>query len=246
MKETIKNLNEIRLLKDLGNNTTDFVVPLSNNNIRSDSFSGSVEVVFRDLECRLVELIREHSDCHVFGCVAWLTSPRILTALKKCRSVQIVVQKEDFLRPDSDNQNNYTNKLRDMYQSLPTMESRFDMKYGVDRLSTMCKWGVEPVMCAGNYNEVKSPAFPRMHNKFITFCRPTFDDSLYKGVAVWTGSFNFTNNATNSLENALILQANEGDQIIESYVKEHHQIYSISELLDWEHKWVCPEYRIGS
>jgi hypothetical protein len=38
----------------------------------------------------------------VIGCIAWLTNTKIIQALRKVdQGVQIIVQKEDFLRPDS-------------------------------------------------------------------------------------------------------------------------------------------------
>lgn len=57
-----------------------------------------VEVVFNKLEDRLIGLLRECDA--VFGCVAWVTSEPILRALAKKQAVSLIVQKEDFLRPD--------------------------------------------------------------------------------------------------------------------------------------------------
>lgn len=91
---------------------------------------------------------------------------------------------------------------------------------------------------------------PRMHNKFIVLCRceqvPHEDDlgpNPYHPYAVVTGSFNMSNNATNSLENIVIIN----DRIIAAaYAREHATIYGISEPLDWEKPYVKPEYRIGT
>jgi hypothetical protein len=57
------------------------------------------EVLFRNLTEKLIEQINA-ADA-VFGCVAWLTSIPVLDALATKKAVGIVVQKEDFLRPDS-------------------------------------------------------------------------------------------------------------------------------------------------
>ena len=60
---------------------------------------------------------------------------------------------------------------------------------------------------------------------------------------VWTGSFNFTNNAERSFENAVVL---EEPSIVQAYFKEFQQIAALSEPLDWESEWVEPEWRIGT
>lgn len=59
--------------------------------------SGSVIAHFEDIEGRLVEFI--HESTAIVGCVAWLTSVPVLRALQG-RPVNLIVQKEDFLRPD--------------------------------------------------------------------------------------------------------------------------------------------------
>jgi hypothetical protein len=72
------------------------VQPLADPSTRSAD--GSVEVVFRHIERRLITELS--SATIVVGCVAWLTSRPILEALAQTQGVSIVVQKEDFLRPD--------------------------------------------------------------------------------------------------------------------------------------------------
>jgi hypothetical protein len=101
----------------------------------------------------------------------------------------------------------------------------------------------------GNHNSNKNPAFPRMHNKFLVFCRvdilreKTYPEVDIVPYAVWTGSFNFTMNATMSLENALVLW---NRAIAAAYYDEWQQILSLSEPLDWESNWCEPEWRIGT
>ena len=74
-----------------------------------------IEAYFDDLEGNLIEKILQHKEGIIFGCVAWLTSEKILAALAQCNNVQIIVQKEDFLRPDMDSKFNWNNKIRSMY-----------------------------------------------------------------------------------------------------------------------------------
>ena len=107
---------------------------------------------------------------------------------------------------------------------------------------------LDPIRCVGNHNSDKKPAFPRMHNKFIIFCvkipsSGDFEENNYFKYAVWTGSFNFTKNASNSFENALYVT---DQNIVNAYFEEYGQIAALSEPLNWEHDWIEPEFRIGT
>lgn len=208
----------------------------------------TVEVVFKNLEPRLLEIIKEYENGAIFGCVAWLTSIPILKSLSKCNNVQIVVQKEDFLRPDlnQSKQNNWKKELRDHYGALNCKLERHLFREPMGLLSFACDPTVDPVRCVGNHNSEKTSAFPRAHHKFLVFCK-IVNEIEYKPVALWTGSFNFTKNATNSFENALYFTEITGtNPIINAYLNEHHQIFALSEKLDWENDWVTPEFRLGT
>ena len=100
----------------------------------------------------------------------------------------------------------------------------------------------------GNHNRDKKPAFPRMHNKFLVFAKVTSGETehepkIIEPYAVWTGSFNFTKNATNSLENALYITE---QLIVNAFFNEYGQIAAMSEPLDWISDWAEPEWRIGT
>ena len=104
-------------------------------------------------------------------------------------------------------------------------------------------------MCVGNYNEDKVAAFPRAHHKFLVFCKVDHTNFKldYEAVGVWTGSYNFTNNATYSFENSIYMEDMSGkNKILNAYLEEHHSIFKLAEELDWEHNWICPRYRIGT
>jgi phosphatidylserine/phosphatidylglycerophosphate/cardiolipin synthase-like enzyme len=60
---------------------------------------------------------------------------------------------------------------------------------------------------------------------------------------VWTGSFNFTKNATYSFENAIV---SRDRNLVAAYFSEFSQLAALSEPLDWEVEWVAPEWRIGT
>ena len=199
----------------------------------------SVSVYFRDLEERLIDCIGKYDA--VVGCVAWLTNERILDALSKVECA-IVVQKE-----------NWNNRLRLMYDNLNFSLDRYWVGGVISNMSVACDPTIQGVRCVGNYNYEKKPAFPRMHNKFLVFCE-TYEgadneedgDFHPPGIipkCVWTGSFNLTQNAVLSLENAVILRQPE---IANAYFNEWLQIEAISEPLDWESHWCAPEWRIGT
>src|SRR5687767_8306111 len=79
-----------------------------------------IEVVFRNHHDRLLTLVSEYP--YVLGCVAWLSDTRILDALASCRGVSILVQKEDFLRPDLDGASDFALTLRRAYDRLEAVE----------------------------------------------------------------------------------------------------------------------------
>src|SRR5688572_9052861 len=71
---------------------------------------GSATVYFKQIEERLLSHIAK-ADV-VVGCVAWLTHHRVLRALGRKIAVSIIVQKEDFLRPDGEVNRHWKKQLR--------------------------------------------------------------------------------------------------------------------------------------
>jgi hypothetical protein len=207
----------------------------------------TTSVFFRNLEEELIQLILKAQV--VIGCVAWLTNERILQALSKVKGVSIIVQKEDLLRPDIASDYRFAEKLRVLYQALPgTLDRQYDFDTILSQLNYCTDGSIEAVRCVGNYNQDKSPSFPRSHHKFVLFCDYEDDedgqcDSHIRPYAVWTGSYNFTKTAGESFENALVLREEE---IIQAYYHEYSQIAALSEPLNWETPWCAPEWRIGT
>lgn len=206
--------------------------------------SCSVEVYFSDLENVLVSKIKKSEA--VVGCVAWLTSKPILLALAE-RDVSIVVQKEDFLRPDGMSRG-WKSDLQKLYH-LPRKNGSYMERHWFPLLNEVSYGGgsdIGPYRCVGNHNTDKNPAFPRMHNKFLVFCRWNSDPKEFPELMpyeVWTGSYNMTHNATQSLENAVSITS---PSIAYRYFREWIDILSVSEPLDWESEWSQPEWRFGS
>ena len=226
-----------------------------------------IEVIFRNQKEKLLELISDYP--YVLGCVAWLTDFDILSEMSKMDHVSIIVQKEDFLRPDLNSSNRFTEKLRRAYSLLPTDFYRHSVDGLVSDLSMAGCPTIDPVRCMGNHNSDKNPSFPRMHNKFLVFTEniPIYDDvpstfgyaaedysadgkldlpkllGVSDTACVWTGSYNISHTATKSLENAVVIRDQD---IAQAYFNEWSQIMALSEPLDWESEWVAPEWRIGT
>ena len=242
------NLNDLEIIVEYENNhrLNDYSLQLANANFKK------CEVYFKNLETKLVSKIHAFRDGAIFGCVAWLTSPKILEALAECKHVQIVVQKEDFLKPDLDSteSNDWQIRIKRLYEKLKCDLIQFEFRKPICELSICGELGVEPVRCVGNYNFEKRPAFPRSHHKFLVFCKLNKPSSrfTYEPIAAWTGSFNFSLSGTRSFENAIYLEASNGyHPVMNAYLNEHHQIFALSESLDWGTEWTAaPQYRIGT
>jgi hypothetical protein len=224
-------------------------VPLDNTPMSAKACG--VTAFFGNLESHLCNAIR--SADFIVGCAAWLTNRRILKALSKPKwGCQVIVQKEDWLRPDIDYDRNeqWKRALRDLYDGLRCDIDRYPFwgSLGMPGLSELSHCDEVGVRCAGNHNSARSPAFPRMHHKFFVMCDVEVDDEFHMptkiiGRSVWTGSFNPTANGTKSRENAVLISS---DEIAQAFLREWFQVYAISEPLDWESEWCQPEYRIGT
>lgn len=216
----------------------------------------AVYAYFRDIEFQLVNRIGE-ADM-VVGCVAWLTNERVIDALSRVKhGVALVVQKENYLRPDRGRpaEVEFGRKLRGLYGRLKMPFGRDRFPGVVGRLSEDRDQTLDPVRCAGPFNYTKDPASPRMHHKFLVFCRmgPTrFDDPRgrfdapylpIEPYAVWTGSYNFTQNGSRSIENALLIK---DERIARAFYDEWGQMEAISEPLDWSSGACDPEWRVDA
>ena len=214
--------------------------------------SGNVKVYFDNLERELCGHIAAAD--FVVGCTAWLTSTAVLTSLSKPRhGCQIVVQKEDFLRPDAgDSGYSWARSRRKLYDGLVC---RYDRQFlpGVADLLDYCHDGTTAaVRCAGNHNRDRKPTHPRMHHKFLVFCHAAekhsretdgFLDEMAIPYAVWTGSFNPTHNGSRSRENAVYIA---DAAVANRYAYEWAAVFAISETLDWTDPWCSPEWHVGS
>lgn len=234
MSGSVDNLNLLTVRED-----GDTLPP---DRLRPDiSGQNGTEVYFQNLETKLIERIREYPV--VVGCMAWLTNDAILTELANRDAVSVIIQKEDFLRPDSGNWS--TKHLRLAYSKLRGFDD-YQAMAGYNYCSAPDR---EAVRCVGICAE-RSKTPPRMHHKFLVFCNyephpdlEGYGNGAYSPQAVWTGSFNATHNGTRSLENAVLLRDPE---VARGFYNEWLHVLGLSEELDWTSPYVSPEYRFGT
>lgn len=230
--------------------------------LATSSSHALVEAHFMHWKEALIRRIKEAEA--VIGCIAWLTDPAILDALSSCSAVSILVQKEDFLRPDGSDAslNTFRDRLTSQYRKLKPLDwQSLGGTHVADLLYGVCEHRFEiidsAIRCVGNHNTDRSPAFPRMHNKFLVFGRliPTgeeYDDVDFKpdhrtqrfeSTGIWTGSCNFSSNAGRSFENAVYIE----DQAVQNAFRdEWAQIMMFSEPLNWKCSWASSDLRFGS
>ncbi len=232
---------------------------------------GTTRVFFKGLEDHLIRLIQE-ADI-LLGCVAWLTSEPILEALSKKKGVSIIVQKEDFLRPDLVPDNNWSRRLRQLYESLPRRLDWRDFSGPLGMLASETDPIIDPVRCVGNYNTNKQPACPRSHHKFVLFCRATenctckscqgrkkffievmkefcdCDHCLkYEDHMMHIRPYAAWTGSFNFTRNAVMSFENAvvlyDTKIVDAFYEEYSQIAALSEPLDWTKPWIDPQWRI--
>lgn len=199
---------------------------------------GTITTHFGDLADPVVDFIRG-SDA-VVGCVAWLTATPILEALSEVETA-IVVQKEDFLRPDQGQTDSWRQTLRKSYGAITNGFARYQFPYPFGMMNYAGDSTVDPVSCVGNHNTDRRAAMPRMHHKFLV--RVAQVDHGIVPSAVWTGSFNFSKNGGNSFENAVEIRDVD---VAQQYLNEFSRVAALSEPLNWSRDWVTPQYRLGS
>lgn len=213
--------------------------------------AGSVECYFKNLESVLIRKIHE-ADI-ILGCIAWLTNFKILKALSKKEGISIIISKEDFLKPDINSKSDWKNKLSKYYNSLPYGIDRYMNFFVHNKHTTIRVQGmsycsspeIDPIRVVGYSNTEKLPAFPRSHHKFLIFCNKKENKMgmAVNAYGLWTGSYNLSQNAERSFENAIYTTMGK---IIEAYLMEWGQVAALSEKIDWDSDWVAPEWRIGS
>ncbi|MGF1747166.1 phospholipase D-like domain-containing protein [Vibrio cionasavignyae] len=250
-----------RNLNELTKKYTDMVgeeMEVSSNQLNDFSMENisdvdDVSVYFKNIENEIVKKISE-ADV-IVGCVAWLTSEPILEELCKKDGASIIVQKEDFLRPDSGQVQANKTLLQRLYNSVNEVIFNYDFyseggcALGVqqkgrlmysERDASRHYFGFR---CIGQMKSEDEYTLPRMHHKFLVFCRridetKSAESSNLKPYAVWTGSYNMTANATHSLENGMYIKS---ERLSQQYFQEWKELIMVSEPLDWESEYCAPD-----
>lgn len=176
---------------------------------------GATQVVFINIKQFLISKINKWP--HFVAAMAWLTDFDILDAMKG-KGLGIAIQKEDFLRPDMDMPNDWQILLRNAASPFGCMQRS---EYGINCPAYRLGYN------GGSHGECRCVGLadkeqqsrPNMHHKFIVFgdFEGTDDDRIFKPRAVWTGSYNFSVNATKSLENGVYI---EDERIAQAYYHE--------------------------
>lgn len=174
------------------------------------------QVYFNDIASVLVAHILEAE--YVYGCVAWLSHADVLTALKQKKSL-IIVQQEDWKSPAR-------SKAFQSYSELTPIPFEY-LNLLDPKLNRTKATYASPAVRAIGSPEGSANSHPRMHHKFLILEKPN-------GIrGVWSGSFNMTHNATNSLENAMFVT---DEHVVKAYQEEFMNLFRISGELSevWE------------
>ena len=180
--------------------------------------SGSVTVHLGDVATPLAAFL--HDSESVVGCVAWITSTRLVDELLG-KPVSFIVNKEFSLRKTDTkpaatrNQANLarlTGGLRRRDFAAPLNHPAADNDV------------IDPVRCSGQTPSAKYGNSPLLHHKFVVRL------SAGKPVAVWTGSFNFTRGAESNFETAI--EVND-PAIAAAYLAEWERVAAVSEPLEF-------------
>jgi hypothetical protein len=180
----------------------------------------------------------------VVGCVAWLTNYRILCALAPKTFCSIVMQKEDWLRPDYDGQHP-ARQNPSLYLGENTL-TRYDFS-GLSGLSFATSPQLDRFRVLGFADPKNRPV---MHHKFLVGGRlrepsqrggEDIVDSFIPQ-SVWAGSWNMTRGSTRNLDSAIVL----GAGVARVYYQEWLDVIAHSEPLNFQARYSEPEWRVGS
>lgn len=174
--------------------------------------SGRTVAHFGNVAGALEQFLLESES--VVGCVAWLSSPRLIAALAGT-PVSFIVNKEFALR-STDNKTQSKRKravLEQLTGGLHTKQFPAPL--------TALDMPLEAVRCFGQAGGAYSPF---MHSKFVVRLRKG------KPVAVWTGSLNMTTGSEQNIENAVEIH---DATIARAYFEEYARVASLSEPLEF-------------
>lgn len=191
---------------------------------------GRVITHFGDLKPALLRFIAG-SDA-IVGCVAWVTASDIIDVLSS-RPVALILNKEAFLKPGG---RTSAARQRENLTRLNGGLRRRDFPEPLRRMYQHKDDLIDPVRCVGHTGSRVANS-PLMHHKFavrLTNGKPT---------AVWMGSFNWTANASSSIENAIEIH---DEAVAADYLAEFARVAALSEPLDYLSTSSKPQWHIGT
>lgn len=214
-----------------------------NNNFKQyevNAESRGARLIFSDIKKHLLDFIEE-AEC-VVGCVAWITDKDIIDALSKKRCISIIVQKEPLYHQESRTWLNKASKGKGEKIKANMLEL---LIYYLDGNGNALE-ELDRFRCVG-YTKKEGIVLPLMHHKFLVSCElkvggkdEKIQNQELKLVPkkFWSGSYNFSVNAGNSLENAIV----GSDKVFaSSFFWMWQRIYTISESLESKSKIVSPD-----
>ncbi len=98
-----------------------------------------------------------------------------------------------------------------------------------------------PVQCVG-YGDAADYK-PLAHSKFFLFCRHDEEKRCLVPYEVWTGSYNPTRNARNSIEDAVVIR---DPDVARAYYLQYSQVAALSEPLEWDSERPSPRLVVDS
>jgi hypothetical protein len=175
------------------------------NRKKSYYSSGKIKVYFDNLDDHFISHLKKAK--FAVGCVAWVSSRKIMIEMKKLKAFSLVVNTEKHLTEHCDILSHQT--------YLKTLLIGPVLKIGAKSYPS--------AVCCGEFNQTDNPQEPlaRMHHKFVVML-----DAKKRPIGVWTGSFNFTSNAQTSLENAVYIS---DPKIAKAYFQEWKRVFKISQ-----------------
>jgi hypothetical protein len=157
----------------------------------------------------------------VVGCIAWITSPRLMDELVG-KPVSLIVNKEFALRETDTHPSAVRNRAN--LARLTGGLRRCDFPAPLNQIAGAHGDTIDAVRCVGHISRGHTPNSPLLHHKFVVRL------SAGKPVAVWTGSCNFSVNAESSLENAVEIH---DPAIAAAYLAEWARVATVSEPMDF-------------
>lgn len=180
----------------------------SENHNRPHVFQNITEMVVlfshHDIKAHLLRLLSCVECSYVIGTVAWLTDFNILDVLKQKQGICIVTQKETYNTRASSN-DRWKTMIREKYSAMPKFnweklyvkEHKTMLQIApIQFFQKICK--EQSIRTAGDRVGKKNDGGILMHEKFILIL-----DANMNFVGTWTGSFNFSKRASQSLENVM-------------------------------------------